>query len=329
MEKLSLGNRILLLLVFSFLFLELLSRLFYNPFQVVQYVKGDWNKGGGYGLSPDRILGYEPVANRGEFNSLALRDFERYTRKKPANTKRILVVGDSVTYGSGVDISTTYPKFLEKLLEREGSFEVLNGGVEGYNTVQEVEWFMRHLRFLEPDVVILGYTLNDRGINQVIYKNQGKGTLIYMAENYPYFFPFPGNRYFLRLFRSYALFQAGISGLFIKTGKGNWVRRYVSSKDSIYTIKALKKIKNYTRSRGIELRVVIFPFFEDWGRYLQYDEHLWIRNVLDSLDITYLDLLEVFRLFPPSWLKIDRVHPSVFGHYLAALSIKEVIFSRE
>src|SRR3990172_8220885 len=69
-------------------------------------------------------------------NSFGLRDRE-YPNVKPANSRRVLIVCDSFTFGSGVgDISETFPEILEKQLDSEFSksgkiLEVLNGGIVG------------------------------------------------------------------------------------------------------------------------------------------------------------------------------------------------------
>src|SRR3989344_5337015 len=51
-------------------------------------------------------------------NSLGYRDYE-FTIKKPEDINRILVIGDSTTYGFGVEIDETYAKVLEKYLNEE------------------------------------------------------------------------------------------------------------------------------------------------------------------------------------------------------------------
>jgi lysophospholipase L1-like esterase len=80
--------------------------------------------------------------------------------------KIILCLGDSVTYGYGIDDQHTYPVELQKALDQKypGRFAVLNGGVDGYPVA-----FMR-LRFLDlwkrgihPDIVVLGYSFNEGG----------------------------------------------------------------------------------------------------------------------------------------------------------------------
>ncbi len=76
---------------------------------------------------------------------------------------RILILGDSVTFGWGVNLEDTFVKKLEKILnEREGrEFEVINLGVPGYNTRQEVEFFKEKGLALDPDLVLVGFLDND------------------------------------------------------------------------------------------------------------------------------------------------------------------------
>jgi lysophospholipase L1-like esterase len=89
-------------------------------------------------------------------NSRGLRDRE-ITLTRPPGTARILVVGDSFTYGSGVAAEETYPKRLERLLaERTGApVEVINAGVSGYGTVHEAAFLRAEGWGYEPDVVVV------------------------------------------------------------------------------------------------------------------------------------------------------------------------------
>jgi lysophospholipase L1-like esterase len=96
-------------------------------------------------------------------NSLGMRDRERSTRKEPGSF-RILVLGDSHTFGWGVEQSEPYPAVLEKLLNEAAPgcrFEVWNLGVPGYNTVMEVERFALAADDFQPDLVVINYVHND------------------------------------------------------------------------------------------------------------------------------------------------------------------------
>lgn len=119
--------------------------------------------------SPNLKLLYRPspgASNQAQgvlnqINSQGFRDFEYLPEKKPG-TKRIIFLGDSVVYGYGVKIEDTIAKQLEKKFRDAGeNIEVLNFGVSGYDSVQEVE-FLKELGLkFSPDLVITGYTLND------------------------------------------------------------------------------------------------------------------------------------------------------------------------
>jgi len=89
-------------------------------------------------------------------NSRGLRDRE-ITPAKPPGTVRILVVGDSFTYGSGVASEETYPKRLERLLAEHAGprVEVINAGVPGYGTVHEAAFLRAQGWGYEPDVLVL------------------------------------------------------------------------------------------------------------------------------------------------------------------------------
>jgi len=79
---------------------------------------------------------------------------------------RIIVLGDSITFGFGLaNVEDTYPKQLERLLHDYGlTSEVLNFGVAGYDLVNYVGLLeYRGLQFA-PDLVVIGYCLNDIGV---------------------------------------------------------------------------------------------------------------------------------------------------------------------
>ena len=97
-------------------------------------------------------------------NSRGYRDFE-YSSERPEKTFRILVLGDSMTFGHGIDKSSnTYPKILEINLNNKTSkqkFEVINLAYPGYNTDSQLyDLYIKGFNF-QPDMVFLGYYHND------------------------------------------------------------------------------------------------------------------------------------------------------------------------
>ena len=77
-------------------------------------------------------------------------------------TVRILCLGDSLTFGTGVAERDTYPNQLESMLNsQEPRYEVINTGVPGYDTWQEVAFFRKYGIEFRPDLVIIGFYAND------------------------------------------------------------------------------------------------------------------------------------------------------------------------
>lgn len=71
---------------------------------------------------------------------------------------RILVIGDSFTFGHGINDYETYPHYLEGMLP---GTEVINAGVATYSLYKESLYLINKGRFLEPDIVILQVLDND------------------------------------------------------------------------------------------------------------------------------------------------------------------------
>jgi lysophospholipase L1-like esterase len=92
-------------------------------------------------------------------------DGSRGTRVSPQKTpgvRRLLALGDSVTFGTGVPAERTWPAQLAELPRERGAArdEVVNAGIEGSSLADLVlAWDGQWQRY-SPDVVILGVTAN-------------------------------------------------------------------------------------------------------------------------------------------------------------------------
>ncbi|GEM_PF-2358618 len=94
-------------------------------------------------------------------NSHGMRDKEREL-PKAADLLRILVIGDSVTFGVHVEAEQTFPALLEQRCgERDIQAEVFNMGVVGYDTRQSLAFLEETGLAFKPDIVILAHCMND------------------------------------------------------------------------------------------------------------------------------------------------------------------------
>ncbi|MBV9924527.1 MAG: SGNH/GDSL hydrolase family protein [Acidobacteria bacterium] len=116
-------------------------------------------------------------------NSDGLRDRE-HARSKPANTFRIAVVGDSYAEAFQVEREQAFWSVLEaKLREcpalKGREVEVINFGVSGYGTAQELLTLREKVWGYAPDVVLLAVTTN----NDVLDNSRA----LKLTDEIPYF----------------------------------------------------------------------------------------------------------------------------------------------
>ncbi len=89
-------------------------------------------------------------------NSEALRDME-YSIRKPDDTFRVVVIGASLTFGSGVEIENTFHSLLENRLNRESEdlkYEFINFGVGGYTMRNKLATLKFKALEYDPDLVL-------------------------------------------------------------------------------------------------------------------------------------------------------------------------------
>jgi lysophospholipase L1-like esterase len=123
---------------------------------------------------PDKDLVYRLRENlddtfqgaRVQTNSIGLRDGPIGPRQP--GELRILVLGDSVAFGWGARNEDIFPRRLEVNLARDlgRPVRVINSGVGGYNTEQELAFLKLRGPEIAPDLVLLLYVYNDIEINE-------------------------------------------------------------------------------------------------------------------------------------------------------------------
>lgn len=99
-------------------------------------------------------------------NSQGLRAPRDFARPKPKDVFRILLLGDSQTFGWGVRYEDTFGAVLERKLNARSKrrVEVVNTAVPGYNAAQEAAVLERRGLAFEPDCVLVLFIGNDFGV---------------------------------------------------------------------------------------------------------------------------------------------------------------------
>jgi len=149
-----------------------------------RYVVGDEYRG--YAYRPD----FEWTQSREgraqvRTNSEGFRDREWPASPSP-DTVRIAVLGDSYVAALEVEVDRRFTRVLEEELDDSGAFggrkvEVLNFGVSGYGTAQELITLRRHVWKQSPDLVILAF-LTGNDVTNNSEKLQGPGRPYFVYE---------------------------------------------------------------------------------------------------------------------------------------------------
>ncbi len=107
------------------------------------------------------------VPTRVHTNALGFRDPDpERSPEHQAGIRRVIVTGDSITFGIGVDDEESYPRHLQARLAETGAkdIEVWNAGVPGYAMADHLGLLRKRLLPLKPDVVLLQLSRNDNAL---------------------------------------------------------------------------------------------------------------------------------------------------------------------
>ncbi|RYD70579.1 MAG: hypothetical protein EOP84_26450 [Verrucomicrobiaceae bacterium] len=100
-------------------------------------------------------------------NAQGFRDTEDYAYEKPDGVRRVLCLGDSQTQGFEARQDRIFPAVIERRLQRMGyQVEVLNTGISGFGTSEELAFFENEGIRYKPDVVVLAWYINDFNDNE-------------------------------------------------------------------------------------------------------------------------------------------------------------------
>lgn len=244
-------------------------------------------------------------------NSLGLRDRE-VTVEKPQGVVRTLMLGDSLTFGWGVEARDTPAKLLEaRLNAREaGRHEVINTGVGNLNTQMEVAYFLARGKDLNPDTVVLNYFINDA-------EPTPKRTQSYMLDHSQAVVEFLAA--YDRLSRLFSLrpdWQAYYRGLYGKDQAG-----WQGAQD------AFARLADYCGKHGIRLLIASYPELHEVAPYpfAEVDERL--RAMAAEKGVEFLPLApSVADLKPETlWVSPGDAHPNRIANERFAASLEAAL----
>lgn len=249
-----------------------------------------------------------------QINSMGLRDRE-YPLARTKGVTRILMLGDSVTFGWGVKAEDTPSKLLEKSLNAglaKPGYEVINTGVGNYNTAMEVAYFLDRGRRYNPDIVILNYFINDAEITpkrkkSVLTEHSQAAVMFASAID--------------KMQRTYF-------------GKSDW-RHYYSdlyAPDAEGWIKAkdsIQRLAEYCKHHGIKLMIVNYPELHQFRPYPFQRATESVRRAAHDNGAGFLDVYPALKDLKPEtlWVSPDDAHPNQIANTRISNSIRDAVLT--
>lgn len=242
-----------------------------------------------------------------------------FQRRKTPGTFRVLVLGDSFTFGEGVRWEDTFAKRLERHLDAElgSAVEVLNFGVSGWTSKSEVRFLEQAGLAYEPDLVLIVYVLNDtKYLPRLDVWEDFRAS--YEPEGFvrhSYF----GSWLYARVarhIRGQRYVETLVDGALAQQGR--WEKM----------LSELLAGRQIAARAGAGYAVVIFPFMYrlDEG-YPFAVVHAMVENALRDGDVPVHDLFPAFRgeRYEDLWVHPSDQHPNDRAHAIAARSIADFL----
>ena len=247
---------------------------------------------------------------------------------------RILFLGDSFTYGSGLaDAETAFPARVTNQLQefdtnvRGRRFEYFNGGIPGSLTGRWVQLLQLMEEDFDPHLVVTVFSLRD-GTRGLGYRGKLREYRETMERLQADSFIFSHSRLFRELVQK--KMQGRVSRDYLAEmeeaylGDGEFTAEWRKAQSNLLLLRDL------AREQGSDFVLVIFPvLYGLQGDYPLAGVVAEIENFARSNDITVFSLLPDFqgRNEEELWVSTTDQHPNERAHGIAAQAIAEFLSS--
>jgi len=240
---------------------------------------------------------------------------------KPANDKRILVMGSSITMGWGVPYEKIFTSAAAEMLNSNkpfgasNSFEIVNAGIGNYNTHFQYKLFERQYPVVKPDMVVLHYFISD-----VQPRDMGRNNFI-LRESFLAAF----------LYDKWSVIK-------LKFG-GHYKDLFTFYKD-LYaddsqpwkqTQQEISEIRDQTAKDNVPFVVMIIPDIHDLSPGTPYkDLYAKMETAFKAMNLPTVNTFDTFQKdygndVSKLWIQSDDPHPNANGHALMAKFLYDYI----
>lgn len=240
---------------------------------------------------------------------------------------RIAFLGDSYVYGQGVEFSGIFSQLTGERLRRLNpgrKIEILNFGKQGANTPDELVILKNNILPYDPDVVVLGFVLNDFTFRQArrnfsrIYKTEKNKYLVLKGwegfSRLAYFLDWT----FFQLFSDMDRIHTEYLNSLFDPARNPEYGEMTAALDQLLQLMAPR--------RGVLLFFPMFvknegtlPFYRDARELLR-------RSCLKN-QVTFIEMLPYFSDRSPSkwWASVEDHHPNAEAHAIIARVLSDFI----
>ena len=274
--------------------------------------------------NPDLLYVNTPNKDCGN-NAQGYRDDPR-TFDKPADTFRIVLIGDSVAVGDGIfDFRDRFGQVLERDLNETSPqpVEIVTLARTGYSSSQELIVLECEAFAYDPDLILWSYVLNDPA-HPIYHDANGEiGKYFYTPK--------------VHLFHFLA---TGLFGVKEKLADLSCPDEYHARIHCVYwpNVEALfGRLGRVADARDTPIVPIIHPVFEegrDFANYSLTNLHEQLRALADDNQLPAIDLLDAYRphhsddLRQQLKVRFDPWHPNEKGHAIAADAIAQFLLDR-
>ncbi|MCR4303434.1 MAG: hypothetical protein NUV63_04285 [Gallionella sp.] len=316
------------------------------------------------GTRPNAEFWHTSVDGTWQFvtNSKGFRNTKEFSYNKPANTLRVLSLGDSHTQGHEVRQDSTFSAVLERMLnQHKRTAEVINTGTSGFSNAEELALLENEGFKYNPDVVVLAFFANDfeDNLKSGLFGLEGKGSLIekryehipgvhiqnfiysipliqWLSEN-SYFYSLFFNstwKYFKLKFAEQAAIESNANSRTRTAGTGGF--EFAVSTIATYSnyqidlaAALLKRMQRFCTGKGIRFIVVDIPMMPSLYHFTSSMPPA-LRTKLDMAQIEYIaseSFLQKFDGVAEMHVPHGYNHISEFTHTLIAEELGRRILS--
>ncbi|MFT5444526.1 MAG: lysophospholipase L1-like esterase [Myxococcota bacterium] len=257
-------------------------------------------------------------------NQWNLRDRD-YASPKPEGRRRVLMLGDSFTFGQGVvNDQEIFPEILEanltktRIAQGKSSVEILNGGLPGSLTDEWLRVWEATSQAFDPDVLVIVFFLRDgtrtASVPEFFDKiradiaQRNKRSRLYKTS------------YLVRMLQD-ATDRKRVASLYAERFQSSYFGAEHQTGEWRTAQKNLIKLKQLAQERAVEVGLVVFPVL------VELNEPYPFQQIVDTVSQFSVDtgfavhnLLPDFmgEYAPNYWVSSFDQHPNARGHALVA-----------